>query len=64
MEQHPKILLVGGRGYHQEAAHHAMHTETFQYSIQNRKKVAATTQVFVGTKTGWFRGFCSYYATR
>jgi len=37
--------------------------ETFQYSIQNRKKkkVAVTIQVFVGTKTGWFRGFCSYY---
>jgi hypothetical protein len=39
-------------------------TETFQYSVQNRKKVAVTIQVFVGTKTGWFRGFCSYYVKR
>jgi hypothetical protein len=39
--------------------------ETFQYSIQNRKKkVAVTIQVFVGTKTGWFRGFCSYYVEK
>jgi hypothetical protein len=64
MKQHRKILLVVGRGYHQEAVHHAIHIETFQYSIQNRKKVALTIQVFVGTKTGWFRGFCSYYANR
>lgn len=39
--------------------------ETFQYSIQNKKKkVAVTIQVFVGTKTGWFRGFCSYYVEK
>jgi hypothetical protein len=57
-------LLDRGRGYHQEVVHHATNRETFQYSIQNRKKVAVTIQVFVGTKTGWFRGFCSYYVKR
>lgn len=59
-----KILLERGRGYHQEVVHHATNRETFQYSIQNGKKVAVTIQVFVGTKTGWFRGFCSYYVKR
>lgn len=59
-----KILLERGRGYHQEVVHHATNRGTFQYSIQNGKKVAVTIQVFVGTKTGWFRGFCSYYVKR
>jgi sulfite reductase alpha subunit-like flavoprotein len=65
--QHRKIRLDRGRGYHQEAAYHAGHKRNF--SIFNRekkkkKKVALAIQVFVGTKTGWFRGFCSYYVEK
>jgi hypothetical protein len=60
---HRKILLGRERGYHQEAVYHAVHKrKLFNIQYKIKKKVAVTVQVFVGTKTGWFRGFCSYYA--
>jgi len=60
------MLLDRGRGYHQEAVYHAEQKRNFSIfnTEQKKRKVAVTIQVFVGTKTGWFRGFCSYYVEK
>jgi predicted nucleic acid-binding OB-fold protein len=63
--QHRKILLDRGRGYHREAVYHAVQKRNFSiFNTVQKKKVAVTIQDFVGTKTGWFRGFCSYYVEK
>jgi hypothetical protein len=57
--------LDRGRGYHREAVYHAVQKRNFSiFNTEQKKKVALTIQVFVGTKTGWFRGFCSYYVEK